>query len=329
MLNVRSSGQKSHAGSHAHLYGATTPIVGRNGSMRRTILVLCLACLVALVGCGGDGGSPAPQGNSITSLVITPGRATVRPNGTRAFIYQIQGTGSPDLGVVWSTDNGTIDNNGVFSATGAPTSANVTVKSVFDPTKSATANIVISNAGPTFTIDSSTRGTLARRFIQVANNGTIDFGQFIKVVGDPNTAIQWSVVTPGGGSIDVNGLYTAPSTSGNYLIRFAAAADPTQVDYVYAVVGPLTALPVTGTITISPPITASGAPADLKAGLKYRFGYSLLLQNSNDATVIWTVDNKASIGSDGSFTAPTAGKYTVTVISRAAAISATTVVTVQ
>jgi hypothetical protein len=254
----------------------------------------------------------------------------VRPNGTRAFIYQIQGTGNPDLGVVWSTDNGTIDNNGVFTATGAQTSATVTVKSVFDSTKSASATVSISNSGPTFAFDTNTRSTLSKRFVQVANNGIIDFGALIKVVGDPNTTILWSVVTPGGGTIDANGLYTAPSVSGNYLIKMVAAADPTQVDYVYAVVGPIAALPITGTITISPPINASGAPlAVLQAGVTYRFGYSLTLQNTNDATVIWAANNNASIGADGSFRAPTAGQYTVTVTSRAAGISSSTTVTVQ
>lgn len=297
--------------------------------MRFAWLIVCSIVLASITGCGGGSGSPA--GDRITSLSISPTMAIVRPNGTRAFIFQLQGTGTPNPGVVWSADTGTIDNNGVYVANGAGSTAHVTVKSVFDPTRSATATVTVSDtAGPAFSIDASTVSTLTRRFFTLTTGGTIDLGALIKVVGTANTGITWSVVTPNGGSISSSGVYRAPSVNGNYLIQFAATADPTQTDYVYAVVGPIASLPVTGTISISSPIGVNGLPlSDLRVGTRYRFGYTLSVQNSTDVSVTWSANNGASIGADGSFTATVPGQYKVTVTSVAAGVSASAVVTVK
>jgi hypothetical protein len=299
--------------------------------MRQVLFGLCLLGVLALAGCGG--GSNSPAGSRISSLSITPGNVIVRTGRTRAFIFRIQGTGSPDTRVVWSADNGTIDNNGVFLANGNQGTAHVTVTSVVDPTKSATANVTVSDtAGPTFILDTSTPATqtLDRHFFNVAANGTLDLSKSIKVVGATNTAILWSVVTPGGGTIGANGVYQAPSANGNYLIQYSAAADPSQSDFVYAVVGPLPSGIVTSTLTIILPPDPNGVPsARLTVGTTYRFGFTLTVQNSNDTSVTWSVNNGASIGGDGTFTAPHAGNFTVTVTSVASGQAVSAIVTAQ
>ena len=299
--------------------------------MRRIFSWCAALSLIPLTGCGGGSGNSSSGGNRISSVTITPTSAIVRPNGTRAFVFQIQGTGTPDTSVVWSTDSGTIDNNGVFVANGTQSTAHVTVKSVFDPTKTASADVTVSStAGPTFSIDSSTTTTLARRFFAVDASTRFDLGALIKVSGAANTGIVWTVITPDGGSIDANGVYTAPAINGNYLIRFAAAADLTQFDYVYAVVGPRASAPVTGTISISPPLGANGAPLTvLQVGTTYRFGYALTLQNSTDTSVTWSVTNGASIGTNGTFIAPRPGTYTVTVTSVASGQAASATLSAQ
>jgi hypothetical protein len=296
--------------------------------MRRISYAVSVTALLALAGCGGGSSS---SGTRITSLTISPAAAIVRPNGTRAFVPQIQGSGSPDTHVTWSADAGKIDNNGIYTAPAAGSLAHVTVKSVADPAKSATATITISDtAGPTFLFDSSAVPTLARHFFSIAAGGTLDLSRLITVAGSTNAGILWSVVTPNGGTITAGGVYTAPAANGSYLIQFASAADPTQIDYVYAVIGPLASGPVTGTIAIKAPLGTDGNPLSvLKVGRTYRFGYALTLQNSTDASVTWSATNGGAIGSDGSFTAPFAGAYTITVTSVASGQSASTTVTAQ
>src|SRR5690242_18020825 len=103
-------------------------------TMRRGSSAIALGALLALAGCGGGNGGTA-TGNSIASVSITPTNAIVRTNGIRGFSYQILGTGNPDPRVTWSADNGTIDNNGVFTANGGQSTAHITVSSIADPTK--------------------------------------------------------------------------------------------------------------------------------------------------------------------------------------------------
>ena len=48
------------------------------------------------------------------------------------------------------------------------------------------------------------------------------------VSGAANTAVTWSVVESGGGTVNSSGLYTAPSTAGTYHVKVTSAADTTK-----------------------------------------------------------------------------------------------------
>jgi hypothetical protein len=53
-------------------------------------------------------------------------------------------------------------------------------------------------------------------------------GTFTAAVrGSSNTAVTWSVVEPGGGSITGDGVYTAPATPGTYTVKATSQADAT------------------------------------------------------------------------------------------------------
>lgn len=53
-------------------------------------------------------------------------------------------------------------------------------------------------------------------------------GTFTATVrGSSNTAVSWSVVEPGGGSITQDGVYTAPETPGTYTVKATSQADAT------------------------------------------------------------------------------------------------------
>ncbi|MBK5275601.1 MAG: hypothetical protein JJE30_11185 [Desulfuromonadales bacterium] len=48
------------------------------------------------------------------------------------------------------------------------------------------------------------------------------------VTGASNTAVIWSVIETGGGSVSSAGVYTAPSTAGTYHVKAASVADPSK-----------------------------------------------------------------------------------------------------
>lgn len=52
----------------------------------------------------------------------------------------------------------------------------------------------------------------------------------------PGEACSYAVVEPGGGTVDNNGVYTAPAREGVYEIRVSAISDPTVYTHVFAVV---------------------------------------------------------------------------------------------
>lgn len=57
------------------------------------------------------------------------------------------------------------------------------------------------------------------------------------VTGNANTAVSWSVVGSGHGSVSPSGVYTAPATSGTYTLVATSQADPTKSAQVQIVVG--------------------------------------------------------------------------------------------
>jgi len=60
----------------------------------------------------------------------------------------------------------------------------------------------------------------------VAPGGTQQFAA--TVTGTTDTAVTWSVVEAGGGSVSATGLYTAPATAGTYHVKATSKADPSK-----------------------------------------------------------------------------------------------------
>lgn len=50
-----------------------------------------------------------------------------------------------------------------------------------------------------------------------------------QVTGAVNTGVSWSVVENGGGTINSDGVYTAPAAAGVYHIQATSNADPSKV----------------------------------------------------------------------------------------------------
>lgn len=104
-------------------------------------LTLVPACLLAS-SCGGGGSSI-----SRVSLKIAPSVAALAQEGVQGFSYAIESTG--DTGVIWSCTGGSVTQTGSYKAPKADGAFNVTVKSVMDPSVTATALVAVgtSNGG--------------------------------------------------------------------------------------------------------------------------------------------------------------------------------------
>ena len=246
-------------------------------------MVLC-AAISAACGRGGGALGTAP---AIVEVSIDPAAVAIAGGGTIRFIAAVAGT--PDAAVTWSTDAGTIDQSGIYTAPNAPGTFSVTARSRADPGRSATAFVSVS----TISVKLSPQAvTLAPEAMQ----------QFTALVtGSTDTRVSWTITEgPQGGSIDQAGTYTAPPAGGTFHLVAKSIVDPARsATAVVSVVRP-------------PGVWVSITPrtADLEPG-----GTTLLaatVTGTADTRVIWTSDG-GRIRQDGFYTAPqTEGTWYVT-----------------
>ena len=143
--------------------------------------------------------------------------------------------------VLGGTSNGTISTTGLyFAPTTVPTPAQVTITatSQADPSKSASANVIIQIG--------------MQVFPQAVTLQVLGIQQFnVNVTGTSNPAVTWSVV--GGsanGTIGSSGFYTAPATVPNPAQVTVKAIS--QVDTTQFGTATVTVIPVIPSITVSP-----------------------------------------------------------------------------
>ena len=87
-----------------------------------------------------------PQAAINVNVQISPSVAQVSPGGKIQFSAAVTGSSNP--AVVWSASGGTIS-NGLFTASKSVASATITATSAANPDASASANVTLSNLGPT------------------------------------------------------------------------------------------------------------------------------------------------------------------------------------
>jgi len=97
---------------------------------------------------GGGGGG--------VSVSLTPTTASVSVGGKQQFTANVSGSSE---GVTWTATGsvGTVDTNGMFTATKAGTGV-VKATSVSDPTKSASANVTVTQSGAACSLTSNSYG---------------------------------------------------------------------------------------------------------------------------------------------------------------------------
>lgn len=285
--------------------------------MRFRIERMALLLLLALVGCGGaDAGNNGSGNSSVTGIMITPAATQAQPGGTRSFQYRITGTGSPDQSVVWSVspNGGTISQTGFYTAPSALGTAQITVQSVADPTKTATAQVQIAASAINLSLTSASVGVIP--------GGAVDLSQYVTLTGASNTGLTWSVAPPAtGGTVNAQGVFTsAAGATGSTVVLVSSQADPSITDaFTVSVIGV--------TLSINPKTLPDSTGHSLHVGQALKFGYQINVSGSTNLAVTWATTDAggnvlttdgATIDSSGNYRASsTPGTYYVTVRSAA------------
>lgn len=150
--------------------------------------------------------------SAVTEIALTPASTTLAMGATLAFGVQVGVLTGDSTAVVWSCVGGTITGTGYFTAPLAEGVCTVQATSVQDPSKVATASVLVQKLGITL----SPQGKTIRVGKMI---------QFLSTVsGEANTKVNWSASGPGA-SITSNGLFTA-SAEGTCTVTASSDADP-------------------------------------------------------------------------------------------------------
>lgn len=175
------------------------------------------------------GATSAPVIATITlmppvAVTVTPGMAALPPGGTQQFTAVV--ANAVNTAVTWTLDPvgvGSISPTGLYTAPATlngQQTVSIIATSVADPAQSASATVTLGAAAPpSSTISISIAPQTALLFAGETQ-------QFIATVSNAtNIAVAWSVTPAGVGTIDANGLYTAPSTvSGQQTVTITATS---------------------------------------------------------------------------------------------------------
>jgi hypothetical protein len=274
--------------------------------MRKINGLLLFAVVIALSGCGGGsgggGGDVAPP--PPVAVTVTPTSASLEIGDTLQFTSEVNRS---NFTVTWYVNDiaggdstvGTITAAGLYTAPGSvPSPATVTVKAVpqADTTKSATAQVTITAK---LTVSPSAAVVPAGETQQFTANKPASW--FVNNIAGGNSTV---------GTIDPNGLYTAPSSvpsPATVTVKAAWQADATKF--------------ATATVTITAPSTVSISPTvvTVAAGATQQFTANMAV----DWQLSGATGNAAPLGTistSGLYTAPSGppltGNLTVTAVSQ-------------
>lgn len=241
------------------------------------------------------------------SLMITPSYLTLTTGQSFSFGYQAF-TYSDDR-LTWSASAGSITSDGVFTAPLTTGTVTITLTSSKDTTKTATATVEVKP------ID---------LMILPSVLWVLPQGQYQLAAGTSLGSVNWSVVEANGGSIDANGIYTAPNEVGTFTIKATSAQDSTRFATATAIVatsgggnwGPGSG----GGGTFSPQnygVSVEPAMSTVDAGTYQALRATVL--GNEDQSVTWEVAGgtvQAAVDDQGVFTAHEPGIYTVVATSK-------------
>jgi hypothetical protein len=244
-------------------------------------------------------------GGTVTSMTLTPSTATLAIGATQQYTAVAKDVNNNVVSVTptWSVaaGGGTIDNAGLFTAG--------TVAGTFTNTVTATSGAITATASVVVSPGAVTSYVITPTPVSVAAGAT---QQFTAVAKDANNNVVpvttgWTVGSPGGGTIDGNGLFTAGTVTGTYTNTIVATSGTLAATATVTVTaGPL------ATITVTP-LTSTVA----KSTGVVNFNAVGKDANGNVVTItpVWTLSSPSAgtITPSGLFHAGTVlGTYTVT-----------------
>jgi Bacterial Ig-like domain (group 2) len=242
----------------------------------------------------GNGSNTNP---AVGSVAVTPSVVSLAPNSTATFSATVHGAAT-NTNVIWSASLGSITQSGVYTSPSGKAVGTVTATSVADPTKSASALVMVAGSPvgnptpdpPTSPVSSV---SVTPSVTSLAPGGNVSFTASVQGTTS-NKAVSWACST---GTITQSGVYNAPSTAGMAFVTATSVADPTKTATatVTVISGPSSPQnPIVTSVTVTP-ATASAA-----TGGSLSFTASVQGSTSNKS-VTW----KALLG-----TITTGGQYT-------------------
>jgi hypothetical protein len=234
--------------------------------------------------------------STVSGVTVSPATPSVAGGATQQFTAAVAGTGSPSQAVAWSTNAGSINSSGLFTAPAATSSAQtitITATSTQDNTKSGTATVTVPAAS---TVSGVTVGPSTAT---LAGAGTQQFAATLTGTGSPSQAVTWQASA---GSITSGGMFTAPAeTSSNQIVTVTATSVLDNTKAGTSTVTVPAAAPVGSTVS---GVTVSPASATVTGGANQAFTASVQGTNSPSQAVLWSVTGGGSITSGGVYTAP-------------------------
>ena len=170
------------------------------------------------------------------TVAVDPATVTVPAGGSRSFAAVV--TGTTTRAVTWTVQEGSgcgaVSSAGVYTAPNAGATCHVLATSVADPTKSGTATITVTAPPP------PTTTAVAISILPVTATLDACRGQVFTatVTNTSNTAVTWTVVEAGGGTVTASGAYVAPAAAGTYRVMAVSQADPARTATATVTVGP-------------------------------------------------------------------------------------------
>jgi hypothetical protein len=233
---------------------------------------------------------PAKSATSVVTVTTTIG-VTVIPATTTLGYGQKQGfaasvTGNANGAVTWSVvggaGNGSITPTGVYTAPNTNGTYTVIATSVADGSTTGSATVTVNN-----TLQVAV--AVAPASVSLGPGATQAFTA--TVTGTLNLNVTWSVLEPGGGTIDATGHYTAPVGAGTVHVVATSVADSTKAGIA------------TVDITTGPPVSVSVSPTNPTLPTGGTQTFDATVTGTANTAVTWSA-SCGSIDSVGHYTAP-------------------------
>lgn len=198
----------------------------QRSSLGAVLLAATLIVVGLLSACGGGSASTRnnPPPPPVTGVSVAPMSALVDQGATIQFSASVSGTNNQ--AVAWSIQEaggGSISQTGLYTAPAAAMEVHVTATSIADPSKSSTALVTVPAVSVSMALTAAVSRGRQRQFTAV-------------VAGTVVTGVSWAVDEgAAGGTITVDGLYTAPMSGGPFHVTARSLADSSKAATVTVV----------------------------------------------------------------------------------------------